>query len=197
MAKKQVRLSEKAIQLAKDQLSINDSANPTPDELITLLIMQNQSSKEVAQRVLDYMGDEFTQRVNGQNRRRLDYVKGHFVENGSQLGISHILDIIDQTPTETGMSEILNELKIMRNENIKEHRKQFNMFNVYFSSLKLMIADLLKKSHTNTSDPASIVADITLSDETQSIVKGMDAYSLNDARMKSSINNKRQGDYDD
>lgn len=197
MAKKQVRLSEKAIHLAKEQLSINDSANPTPDELITLLIMQNQSSKETAQRVLDYMGDEFTQRVDGQNRRRLDYVKGHFIENGSRLGIRHILDIIDQTPTDTGMSEILNELKIMRNENIKEHRKQFNIFNVFFSSLKLMLADLLRKSHTNTSDPASIVADITLSDDTQSIVKGMDAYSLNDARKKSSVNNKRQGDYDD
>ena len=196
MSRKQVRVSEKALRMAREQLSINESANATPDELITLLIMQNQSSRNTAQRVLDYMGDEFTQRVDGQNKRRLDYVNGHFVENGGKLGINHVLDIIDQTPNNVGMSEILEAIQTLRNENIKEHRQQFNMFNVFFSSLKLMDADVLRLSHKNQSDPATLVANVTLSDETRSIVKGMDAYSVSDARKKST-NNRRQGNYDD
>lgn len=198
MRKKPVRVSEKALSLAKQQLMIREDAVVSTDELITMLVMQNQSSKDDAQKVLDYMGDEFTQKVDGQAKPRLSYKKGHFYENGSLLGIDQLLDVLDRTPTDSGLSEVLEEVKALRNENAREHRRQFNMFNVYFSSLKLMSADILNRLSTKHQSAADVVAEVTLSDKDSAIVKGIDLYSFADARQKTSDQNtKRKANYDD
>ena len=198
MTKKQVRISEKALLLAKQQLMINEEANATPDELITMLIMQNQESRQNAQIILDYMGDEFSQRINGQNKSRLTFKNSHFSENGGVLGISRLLVSLDRKPTSVGMSDILKEIKDLRSENSFEHRLQNNRFNTSFLSLKLMISNILTHVLPKSTKPKDAIARITLSEESNTVMNGVDAYALTEIKRQSKDKDKkRSNNYDD
>lgn len=196
MTKKQVRISEKALLLAKQQLMINEEANATPDELITMLVMQNQESRQNAQIILDYMGDEFSQRVDGQNKSRLAFKDSHFSENGGVLGISRLLVSLDRKPTSVGMSDILKEIKALRSENSFEHRLQNNRFSTSFLSLKLMISNILTHVLPESTKPKDAIARITLSEESNTVMNGVDAYALTEMKRQSK-EKKRLNNYDD
>lgn len=197
MAKKTVRISEKALLLAKQQLMINEDANVTPDELITLLVMQNQETSENAQTILDYMGDEFAQKVNGQNKPRLTFTNHHFKEKNQTLHIDRLLKTIDRKPTDAGLSDLQEEIRALRDETNREHRRQANMFNVFFLSIRLMLAEIVGRVIPKSSDPADIVAKLTLSEKTNTVMKGVDAYSLEEIKNQAAQSQKQKGHYND
>lgn len=197
MSKKPVRVSDKTLQLAKQQLMIGADALVSVDELITLLIMQNQPTVAKAQDVLDYMGDEFAQKVNGRSTSRLRYEKGHFIENDSTLGINRLLSTIDNKPSSEGLSEVMTAIEELRKENTKEHRRQFNMFNVQFLAVKMFVADLLSRLTTSKVSAKDVLAEMTLSDKNDALIKGVDGVALRETKAKTGSQQVRRGNYND
>lgn len=197
MSKKSVRLSEKAMRLAKQELQIPIDMNVTPDELITLLIMSNQGSVDRAQQVLDYMADEFAQKTGDRAKPRLTRQGQHYVEDGSVLGINRLLREIDARPTETSMSEVLDEVRALRQENSREHNKLTMTFSTYSLSIRTMLADLLRRV-TGYTDSKRVTSEAQLNDMTKMVRKDMDTYALAQMRQHMTAEEqKRKGHYRD
>lgn len=198
MAKKQARISEKVIDLAKKELKIDLSETVTVDELMTLLIMKSQTSVTSAQSILDYAGDEFTMRVDNRPNNRLRLEKGHFVENGNVLKISELLYDIDHRVSDVSLSDLHDEIASLREENNKAHRIQSNVSNTHFLGLKLMIVSILRAIFKGKT-PESMVADITLAEKENNIlISGVHDFAIQDLKQASKKEQlKKRGRYND
>lgn len=197
MSKKQVRMSEKTLALAKQELLISADTTASPDELMIMLIMKLQKSRDEAQGVLDYAGDEFMQKVSGQNNSRLKKEKGHLVENDKSLDIERLLKEIDQKPSEVGLSSVKDELTRLRQEVARNYRRQSGFASVNALELKLILAKILSGENMGRT-PASVVADLTLDSEAKAIMQGLDEYALETVKAQvKSENKKKKGHYSD
>lgn len=197
MVKKTVRIDERTLMLAKNHLGIADSVQVSPDEIVTLLLMQTQNSPELAQNVLDQLGDTFTQKVNGVSKPRLLLEKGHFQENGRDLKIDLLLEKMSAKPTTDSIDKVYKELVDFRQETRLEHKRQSNIFSVMFLSVRLMVAEILRKLSPNETS-GNILATTKVSSISKSIRKGIDAFAMSEVKKaNSSTDKKKKGHYDD
>lgn len=197
MVKKTVRVDERTLSLAKSNLGIADSTQVSVDEIITLLLMETQRSSELAQNVLDQLGDTFTQKVNGQSNPRLTLEKGHFYENGHALKIDLLLERLSEKPTTDSIDKVYQELVAFRHENKMEHKRQSNVFSAMFLSIRLMVAEILRRLSPSESSE-NIIASTKVSSTSKSIRKGIDAFAVSEVKKAALTNDKkRKGRYDD
>lgn len=195
--KKQVRLSEDVVAYVKQDLLIPDEVIVTPDELMIMLLMKSADSRKDAQLILDQLGSEFSQRVAGTTKPRLRFEKGHYVENGELLHLDRLLAMADTKDLDHSSNEILQEVKALRQENRRAHHQQTNLLNVFFLSIRTMVADILRKLSPNMT-AKKVVDEMKLSDETSLIRNGADTYAFNTTKEQAKKEqHKQQGHFRD